>query len=124
MRLVRAASCERGSVLIEAMASTGFAALVLSGGLALCFFLFARTWLKRSAYEAAVCLATGAQTQMCERDMRGSIDLGLPVGRLEVNEFRADKTAASVRLSWSTPNFSMTAFESISLPLVKNGNFR
>jgi hypothetical protein len=114
---------ERGSVAIEAIASTGFAALVLSGALALCFFLFARSWLKRAAYEAAVCMASGVSVRQCEWDLNATVDAALPVGRLNVSRFTVTSASADVDMTWTASTFTLGVHESIALPLVKTARF-
>ncbi|HVK62512.1 MAG TPA: hypothetical protein VM432_13220 [Bdellovibrionales bacterium] len=109
---------ERGSVTLETIAMTKLAILILTGGLLLSFVMFARTWLKRSAYETAVCLATGAPKLTCEGELKVLVEGTLPVGNLVIRRIYVDQRTAEVDLTWNVSELTLHIHEKLKLPLV------
>jgi hypothetical protein len=97
---MRRAKDERGTVAIEA----AFALLTISTafaiGLSLVYYGFARIWIERSAYEAAICVAReesrsrNQSRSRCTSELRQSLSRALPIGTIS----RAQITFSSSRV--------------------------
>jgi hypothetical protein len=74
--------------------------LLLCGGLAMGYAVFAHVWLERSTYEASICLATPANQRDCERALRDSVAAALPIGQIVKIDLRRTPAEASVKLLW------------------------
>lgn len=73
---------QRGSFSIEAVATMGTLALIVSCGIGYAYFAFARVWLDRAGYEALICLSTSASVGDCQSDFERTVNSGLPVGQV------------------------------------------
>jgi hypothetical protein len=91
---------EHGSVAIEAAVALSALATLISGGLALSYFLFAKIWLQHSAYEASICLSTPAFESSCESKMKDSVGAALPIGELNYAQLGRNQLETSVSLTW------------------------
>lgn len=92
-----------GSVLIETLAAAAIVLLLLSMGFGVVYLAFAKAWLMRSARESAVCLSSLAAPERCRTKLQITLARGVPIGEVEVTEFRTDARGAHVVLSLRLP---------------------
>jgi hypothetical protein len=109
---------ERGSALIEALPATAVLSLLISGGIALGYFVFAKVWLTRSAYEASICLSTSAPTQDCESHLKNDVGGALPIGTIGRLHVTRNQSEVRVEFDWQlTDEFKLHIEDERELPL-------
>jgi hypothetical protein len=115
----------KGTALVESAIAIGTITLVTSAGLVALYVSFARVWIERSAYEAAVCLAGTAKSHVCERRLRASVGNALPIGTVaKVTLFRTNRTAV-VKMRFMIGKRSLIHEEKIlALPLGQTADRR
>lgn len=74
---------ERGMAAVETVIALTFIIILITGGLGIMYFSFARVWLHRTGYEALVCLATAAPEEKCRSRARAAIGDVLRIGQLK-----------------------------------------
>jgi hypothetical protein len=109
---------ERGFALIESMGALGFVVLLVVTGLGVAYFSFARVYLDRTVYEAAICLATTATKSSCESSLRKSVSSALPLG--EIGQLNLNRAFAEVdaHLTWKVNSLELRINKSLQLPLL------
>lgn len=109
---------DRGFAALETLVGTGFALLLMGAGLTTSYVSFARTWLDRNAYEAAICLASDSAAHDCERRTRDAVTRGLPIGALDSLHLQRTPARVSVRGRWRlTEDLILSFRDERSLPL-------
>ena len=103
---------QKGFALVETTTSIVFISLVITSGLLASYIAFANIWLSRTAYEAAICIAsaqalTNAQINaqikarnLCEKDARDSISRALPVGKIMHFIIESHSKSARIELAF------------------------
>ena len=106
-----------GSALIETMASIFMLQVLIAAGLAGSYLSFARVWCDRSAYEAAVCLASLTQKSECERRLRNDFRV-FPVGKLDHLSLDRNSSHTSATFKYELyDRLEVRAHSELSLPL-------
>jgi hypothetical protein len=125
----RACLCERGSMMLESLLATTVLTLVITGGLALMYLCYVRVWIDRTAYEAAICLASSSNigadrmvptTFPCEQAARAAVSAALPIGKIKslLLQRSSSQAQAQARLVFEIEGLpALERIETLQLPL-------
>lgn len=109
-----------GFALVEALVSAFATLAIVGGGITVSSLAFSRLWLQRSAYEAAICVASIASVD-CESEFRLSVQAALPFG--ELDKFRIVKSTKQIEVEiiWKLAGeIPIKVERSVSIPLRKS----
>lgn len=106
-----------GSALIETMASIFMLQILIAAGLAGSYLSFAKVWCDRSAYEAAVCLASLTQQTECERRLRNDFRV-FPLGKIDHLSLNRDSSHTDATFMFELfDKLEVHTHSELSLPL-------
>ena len=95
---------QSGSVALETTIALSTLVTLISGGLALSYFIFAKVWLAHAAYEASICLSTPEFEAECEGKLKNQISGALPIGEVGRTQLMRNPIETSVSFTWSVAN--------------------
>lgn len=113
---------EHGMALIESAAALVFVIAFITMALTCMYASFARVWIARCSYEAAICLSTSASELSCKNTLRAAVTRMLPFGSASSPRVSRDAREAHVSLDYTFgEKLRIHHSESLKLPLVKSG---
>ena len=90
---------QRGQAAIETLIAAPLVVITIAIGGFLMYLCFAKTWMTRSAREAAACLVSTANKSRCRQRLEGTLKTGLIFGRTEILVFRTSESGSRVEVS-------------------------
>lgn len=112
----------RGTALLESIMACAALVTLISGGLGVAYFCFAKVWLDRSSYETLICLSSRETVADCDQRMRDDVHHGLSIGELKDLRLQRSRNQASISYRFEVNGKTIVRAEnSLRLPLSRQG---